>query len=361
MLLFQNFGLYPRYRTHFAELARGASTFVQRINVLLEDRFGASHLLLPVDEGHPDAFFTCGDDPTLQSMWAAERGMPRESTLEQILLAQIEHHRTEVFYNHDPMRYGSAFVRKLPGCVKRSIAWRAAPSRGADFAAYDLVVCNFPSILKSYEDAGWSSAYFAPSHDPQMNAYSGNANRPIDVLFVGSYTRHHRKRAAMLELLAAHRSNIRIAFYLDKSRTTRFAESPLGRLLPLAEHRRPHDIRAVSHDPVFGRNLYEVLGQAKIVMNGAIDMAGQDRGNMRCFEALGCGSLLLSDAGLYPDGMEDGRTLVTYESAPDLLARVPELLANEDYRTRIAHAGTEMVADRYSRARQWARFNELAN
>ena len=361
MRLFQNSGLYPRYRTRLAELARSASTFTQRVAVLLDDRFGASHLLQPIDEGHPDAFFTCGDDPRLQGMWAAERGMPKDSTLEQILLAQIEHHRTEVFYNLDPIRYGSAFVRKLPGCVKRSIAGRAAPSRGADFAAYDLVVCNFPSILKSYEDAGWRNAYFEPSHDPQMSAYAGNANRPIDVLFVGGYTRHHRKRAVVLEAVASLRTDIRIAFYLDHSRVTRWAESPLGHLLPLADYRRPHSIRAVSHDPVFGRELYKALGQAKIVLNGAVDMAGQERGNMRCFETLGCGALLLSDAGVYPDGMVDGQTLITYDSMPDVLARIPGLLADEAHRARIARAGTEMIAERYSRARQWVRFTELAS
>ncbi len=32
-----------------------------------------------------------------------------------------------------------------------------------------------------------------------------------------------------------------------------------------------------------------LLSNAKIVLNGAIDISGEDRGNMRCFEALGSG------------------------------------------------------------------------
>jgi hypothetical protein len=63
-------------------------------------------------------------------------------------------------------------------------------------------------------------------------------------------------------------------------------------------------IRAVTRDPIFGRDYYEVLSSAKIVLNGSIDMPSADRGNMRCFEALGSGSLLLTDEGNYPEGIQ---------------------------------------------------------
>ena len=82
--------------------------------------------------------------------------------------------------------------------------------------------------------------------------------------------------------------------------------------MPWARHRRPLAIRAITQEPIFGRDYYEALSTAKIVPNGAIDMAGADRGNMRCFEALGAGSLLLSDQGNDRDGMRDGETIVTY-------------------------------------------------
>jgi hypothetical protein len=52
------------------------------------------------------------------------------------------------------------------------------------------------------------------------------------------------------------------------------------------------------------QKLYELIGKSKIVLNGVIDMVGRDRGNMRCFEAMGCGALLLSDEGNYPKGMK---------------------------------------------------------
>jgi spore maturation protein CgeB len=102
-----------------------------------------------------------------------------------------------------------------------------------------------------------------------------------------------------------------------------------------------------------------VLSRAKIVFNGAIDMAGNDRGNLRCFEAMGCGALLLSDAGVYPEGMENGVNLVTYESVADATGQVTRLLKNTEQRLGIAVAGRELMNTRYSKDRQWDAFNAL--
>ncbi len=359
MRLFQNSGLYPAYIPRLRELSAGAESFASQLGIFLDDRFGACHFLKPVLDRHADAFFTNGDDEQLQRQWAREHGMPAQSTLAGILLAQIEEHRTEVFYNLDPVRYPSEFIKTLPGCVKKSIAWRAAPSPGADFGAYDLVVCNFTGILQGYAARGWRTAWFAPAHDPEMDNYAIAEDRPVDVLFVGGYTRHHRRRAELLEAVAELSNQYSIAFHLDSSRLTRLAESLPGRLLPLARHRRPPTIRALSKPPVFGRDLYRALSRAKIVLNGAIDMAGADRGNMRCFEAMGCGCTLLSDEGNYPAGMIPGANLATYSSPQTAAGKISQLLVDHAMRSAMTKAGTAMVANDYSKTRQWDQFVKL--
>lgn len=360
MRLFQNSGLYPGYLPRLTKLTQSCKTFVQSRDAFLNDRYGACHFLEPVLKSDPNAFFTNGDDQSLQKLWAAEHGLPVSISLEDILLAQIEHHRTEVFYNLDPMRYGSAFVRRLPGCVKKVIAWRAAPSPGADFSAYDRVVCNFPSILRGYEALGWKTAYLSPAHDPEMDAYAANEDRPIDVVFVGGYTRHHRQRADVLDKVAALTENLRVEFYLDQSRMTRWAESPLGRIVPqLRTHKRPEVIRKVSHEPVFGRDLYQTLSKAKVVLNGAIDMAGNDRGNMRCFEAMGCGALMVSDNGHYPAGMEAGRTMIGYSDPADAARAICNALKQEGAARQLARYGYEEVRERYSKEAQWQSFTNI--
>ncbi len=359
MRLFQNSGLMRTYAARLQRLVKGQTRFDELLHIFLDDRYGALHVLSPVLAGEPEAFFTNGDDEMLQRAWARENGLNSKAPLDEILLAQIESHCAEVFYNMDPFRFPGSFSRRLPSCVKKKIAWRAAPSGNADFGGYDLIVCNFPSILQGYRSKGWRAAYFFPAHDPEMDVYAAKRERPIDVLFVGGYSRHHINRVAVLDAVARLRSKAAIAYHLERSRFTTLAETPLGWIGPLSRHRRPADIRAVSRPAIFGRDLYEALSQAKIVLNGAIDMAGPDRGNMRCWEAMGCGALLLSDAGVYPQGMTDGKTTVIYRNPEDAVAAVERALAEREERLCLAAAGNEMIRTRYSKDRQWARFQEL--
>ena len=360
MRLFQNAGIYPAYLRRLNRVAAKAETHSARKNAFLSDRFGAPHFLKPVLDHDASAFFTNGDDAKLQRLWARENGLAAKMSLEDILLAQIEAHRTEVFYNIDPTRYSPRFLKRLPGSVRRKIAWRAAPSPATDLGAYDLVVCNFTGILANYRRLGWKSAWFAPAHDPVMDTFASNCDRPIDVLFVGSYTRHHLRRAELLEAVASLSERYTIAMHLDRSGLTRLAEALPSGLALLSGHRRPAVIRAVSRPPVFGIDMYGALSQAKIVLNGAVDMAGDDRGNMRCFESMGCGCALLSDAGNYPQGMETDVTMASYTNPDDAVARVDALLI-DPLRTRaMAAAGYRMISEQYSKQRQWHCFVELA-
>jgi len=227
------------------------------------------------------------------------------------------------------------------------------------FSDYDLVVCNFPSILDRLRQRGARAEYFFPAYHPAFAPYAARTDRPIDVLFVGGYSRHHQRRATVLKAMTELAADYTIAFHLDRSRLCALAESALGHLLPLGRHRRPKAIRAIAKSPVFGVDYYEALSAAKIVLNGAIDMSGADRGNMRCFEALGVGALLLSDEGSYPDGMKDGETIATYRSPEHAVSQAKALLTDEGQRAARARAGHEMVSSRYSKEIQWQRFEAL--
>ena len=359
MRVFQNAGLYRSYLPRLRQLSGSTTGFESLLTVFMNDRFGAAHTLLPALNRNETAFFTNGDDEVLQRSWARENGLPGSTDLIGILRAQIESHRTEVLYNMDPMRYGSDFVRNLPGSVKVTIAWRAAPSPGVDFSAYDFVVCNFPGILRSFAERGWKAAYFAPAHDPVMDEYAASDHRPIDVLFTGTYSRHHQQRARLLDAIARLSDHRNVVFHLDESRATRLAESATGLLMPLGRFRRPKVVRRLSRAPVFGRDLYAALARSKVVVNCAIDMAGLERGNMRCWEALGCGSLMVSDAGNYPAGMVDGVTMRVFSSTEEAVDVIESALSGDSERKAIAGAGRSMISTTYSKQRQWADFQEL--
>ncbi len=331
MRLFQNFGLAARYHLELPRVLGAARGFAALRDALLADRYGASHVLQPVLTGDSDAFFTCGDTGALQRAWAVENGLPAHTDAADILLAQIEAHRTEVFYNLDPLAFDSSFLRRLPGHVRHKIAWRAAPG-AVNLAGYDLVVNNFPSLRAGYEKAGLRTAAFYPAHDPDLNSYAANSDRDIDVLFFGGYSRHHGQRRTVLEAVARLSDRFRIAYHLDKSRFSGLAQTPLGWFGPLQAVRCPPAIRKIAQAAVWGRGVYQQLSRSKIVLNGAIDMAGSDRGNMRCFEAMGAAALLISDRGNHPPGMVDGETMRLYDDAESAVRLISEALESERWR-----------------------------
>ncbi len=359
MRLFQNSGLYGNYVPRLRALTQGISGFESLREVFLHDRFGAAHFLLPVLQHDESAFFTNGDDEMLQRAWAKENGMPSASTMEDILRAQLEAHRATVLYNLDPLRYGGAFLRTLPGCVRHTLAWRAAPSGNADLSGYDLVVCNFPDILREFEKRGCRTAFFSPAHDPVMDEYAGNENRPIDILFAGSYSRHHLRRARILQAISRLANKYNVALHLDQSRATRLAESMVGKLLPLGRYRRPAAVRSMSQPPVFGRELYLALSKSKIVINVAIDMAGNERGNMRCWEAMGLRCLMFSDSGSYPHGMSPGESFVTYDSENEVPQILAQILSQWDRFRQIAERGYSVVRESYSKQVQMKAFESM--
>ena len=360
MRIFQASSLYPAYLPSLERLFHEAEaqTFKQKIDVFLQDRFGATHILQPVLEQSEDAFFALGDTVSMQKAWAEEQGMPANADLQSILLSQIEHHRTEVFYSMDPVRFGKQLLDRMPGCVKYSIAWRAAPSANDSFLAYDRIINNFPTILQQYQNQGANVGYFFPAFDPVMDEYAKPyIQRNTEIVFIGGYSRHHKKRGQFLNAIAkAYPDDTH--FHLDLSRFTRLAETPVGLIGPLAKHCRDRAIRSVTQKPVFGRALYKALGDAKITINAAIDMAGSARGNMRCWEAMGCGSLLFSDAGEYPAHMT-AETMIRYDDAAEAMAKLGELVEHGTDFQDVARRGNHAVKNHYSKAKQWDAFVDL--
>lgn len=360
MRILQNVGIYPSYSARLARLAPAGSSHQAIINEFRRDGFESCHLLKSTLKPDSDFFLALGNHVPAQAAWARENGLPKNAEALDILLAQLEAHRAEVFYNLDPVRFDDRMLTRLPSCVKRTIVWSAAPTPHNRFQRYDLIVNNFPGILKRYADMGCRTGYFFPSVAPSMSDSSPAAERPIDVLFVGGFSRHHMRRNVILEAVARTAPQVNVAYHLDLGRLNRFAELPVMGFVPsLAAHRRPLAIRAVSGSPLFGCDMHKAFVSSKIVLNAAVDMAGNERGNIRCFETLSAGALLLSDSGAYPDGMVNGETLCTYNDADDAIEQIRLLLDDVETRIRIASAGQQMLSQRYSKEAQWTAFQKL--
>jgi hypothetical protein len=265
-----------------------------------------------------------------------------------------------VLYQLDPIRFPSSFVRRLPGCVKKVVAWRAAPIANADLTAYDVVLSNFETLNSRWREKGLRTAWFAPSWDPAMAPFAANIDRPSDVFFAGSYGRStgHDERLASLDALVRLSDTYRVDLRLISRRWGRLADKPIMRWIPVPII-LPASLQGLSSSPVYGLDMYAAVSRAKILINPATTIAGDIRGNMRCWEALGCGACMLASAGSYPDGFEAGKTFESFTDAEDLVWKVKGLLADEPRRYEIARNGADMVAKVWSKERQWNDFQML--
>lgn len=94
----------------------------------------------------------------------------------------------------------------------------------------------------------------------------------------------------------------------------------------------------------FGQRRFEEAAKkfckSKIVLN----IAMKEDLNMRCFEALGTGSFLLTDWVPYIDEVfEDGKHLVLYRTLDEAVDKAKYYLAHDSEREKIAQAGYEHV------------------
>lgn len=358
MRVLQNIHLYPAHVGVIdAKVGRDAS-FASRANAMIDNGLNGPHILGPAASRHPDIFLTSTADTAMQHAWAREHGMADNLNPHHILMAQIEHFKPDVIYTHGAGYYPDEVRAKLPDMVKVRMTWKAPPDFTSGIGGFQMALNNFPDSFPKYEAMGIETGYFSPSYDVAMEGLSDNQDRPIDVCFIGSYSRHHRRRAEMLEQVArlSERYNVRMALAFDRAAT--LANTPIGIIPPLSRYRAPAAVRKVAIAPRFGRDMYELFSQSKIVINTAIDLAGQDRGNIRCFEALGCGALMLSDSGRYPEGMADGETMLTYDRMEDIPAMVERILGDEPRRQQIAAAGLHLMRTRYSKAALWEQFKQ---
>ena len=157
---------------------------------------------------------------------------------------------------------------------------------------------------KGVENVAWLPLACSPElHDVRAQP------RTIDVSFVGSLTKN--TEASRLELLQRVKD--------------RFPNNCIGMQWP--------------------DQMAQTYAQSKIVVNAAI----KSDVNMRVFEALASGALLITDeANGLEDLFIDGKHLVIYHNDDDLLDLIEYFLEHDDERERIAAAGKALVYDRHT-------------
>jgi len=175
---------------------------------------------------------------------------------------------------------------------------------------YDFVFCaQKTGVEKLKRDADIEAEWIPIACDPEVHK-DLKIERRLDIAFVG----------------------------------TEGKKSPRGELLKILSRRYPNSYigRADS------RLMSNIYSSAKIGFNYSIN----NDINMRMFEVLSCGALLITnrinkDSGFYELFCE-GDNVVTYRSARELFNRIDQYLLDDEARKRIAGEGHALALSRYT-------------
>ncbi len=365
MKIFQALHIYEPYIDHFEKKYDVKSlSFEEHRKVIIKDRFYGLHILKPCINFSLNGFYTLWNYKELQLKWAQEKGLI-EKDLKKILYAQIEEFGPDVFYNMSPFYFNK---KELDANLDKnliSVCWSASPyDRDEMFSFYSTRLTNVRLHLRSKAEVGYRSDLFNPAYDPAMDQITAKTNKPIDLLFYGQYADDaflkRNEDIDRLIKLKQHEPELNIELRLQyRFRKEIVVNIPYVRRFLQKTVFPPKWIIKNAESPIFGLDLYDKISSSKIVYNAGADFTGKFKGNMRCFEVLGCGAHMLSDEGIYPDNFVAGQHFTTYKNIDDCIVKIKELLDNDEHRLAIGQQGNEMVRTFHNKEVQWENFQKI--
>lgn len=243
--------------------------------------------------------------------------------VKKILFEQVKKIRPDVVYIHDLSLLNTLDIKRLKKLVKLVVGQIACPLPldQKPLYEYDLIVSSFPHYVKKFRKMGIGGEYLRWCFEPEVNKIIGKSQKKYDAVFVGGYSSAHSHGNSILEKLAR---KVRVDFW-------GIGEQSLPPTSP---------IRQTFHGFVWGKEMYKVFSQAKIVVNRHINVAGNIANNMRMFDATGVGSLLITDSKPnMSEFFEVSEEVITYTSELDLVRKVKYYLDHPREREKIAMAG----------------------
>lgn len=373
MRVFQIIHKYGPYIPHFeCKYDLADKNYEEHRNILINDRFYSPHILKPALNNEPSGFYTMWNNSSLQIKWAQERGW-KETDLKKILFAQIEDFKPDVFYNCSPIYFSGKEIENISSAKK--IAWFASPEKKRiDFSVYNTRLTNYPVDVKEISEVGFRTDLFQPSVDPKMEEFAKSDERPIDILVYGQYFADSFKKRneyidRLVKLKESGNWNIKLGLQYDlryksllpsivpsRIRNSRYAKWLRNENTIVYPD---ENIRNNSVKPFYGLDLYHEISNSKIVFNAAVDFSGEHKVNMRNIESLGCGAHMISDDGIYPEGLVKGRDFSVYDTFEDFVEKSTYFLNNSIESRKIAMQGHSTVVEKFGKDVQWERFQEI--
>lgn len=239
------------------------------------------------------------------------------------LFEQVKYYRPEIVYMHDLTLLNVNETKEIKSYTKLLAGQIACPLPldQRPLHNYDLIISSFPHYVKLFRSWGVKSEYLRWCFEDSVNEKLKKGPKKYDCTFIGGYSNAHSKGNDIFEKVA---SKVKVDFWGYGANSL----SPTS------------NIRKNYHGEIWGKDMFQVMRDSRIVINRHINVAGNIANNMRMFDVTGVGSLLLTDKKPNMSEFFDTKTeVVTYTSASDLISKINYYLKNPKELEKIAKKG----------------------
>ncbi len=287
---------------------------------------------------------------------------------------QLERLKPEVLWIDDLSLAEPSFISVIKSSIpelKLLITHICAPYNKAietKLKLFDLVVTCTPAFANELKSLGLNCELIYHGFDSRILMYLNPSTAPQhDIVFSGSlYTgsAFHQGRIRFLEKVISACPETEL--FANTESRLKFTARKVFELLKygVSKSRKmkyySHNLIQKIKPPVFGKEMYALLGNSKICFNMHGEVAGNSAGNIRLFEATGMGSCLLTDKKENMSELfEPDKEVVLYETAEDCIEKAKWLLQHDEQRIKIAKAGQQRTLRDHTIEKRVGQLNDI--
>jgi spore maturation protein CgeB len=244
----------------------------------------------------------------------------------------------------------------------KMICWNSfVEEKPRTYPLYDAHVTLHKPFLSYWNKLNLKAYELQPAVIKEWNFQ--NNNRPIDIMFYGQYQNGiFSMRNKLIDKLVAYKinSSLNIQIYLQYSKV----RSLLFKLPKIKISKTVYPtkiIRKHTKSSIYGKELYKTLRSSKVVINAYGNFNTEFKSNMRVFEAMGNGALLISEMGNYPAGLIPDEDFLTYASFRELIEKLEKSLENWNVYQDLAARSAKKIHKIFSKQNQWEQFQNIVN
>jgi len=240
-----------------------------------------------------------------------------------LLLEQVKRMKPDVVFVQDINLLPPALSKEVRKHTSLLVGEIASPLPPKPFLlAYDLIISALPSIVDTARSWGLASTGIPLGFDERWATVSRASDRPIDAIFIGSFSRLQPQTTPLLQAVSRTIPGLRI-----------YGPAEPGALEEAGLHEH-YAGRA------WGREMFALLGQSKLVINRHGSIAGDYAVNMRMYESTGSGAALVTEQkSNLSELFEPGTEVIAYDGVEDAAAKAAALLADPARLDSVAAAG----------------------